>query len=71
MTTQANKELARRWHERGLGAGDVECADALFAPAFTTQPAGRRSSTAQAKEFVAALRAALPDLTVAMETLIA
>ncbi len=71
MNTETNKAIVRGWYGRGLGTGDLALADAYYAPEFINYPSGRRSSPAQARQFVAALHAALPDLTVRIEELIA
>lgn len=73
MSTETNKANVRRWYERGVGGGELALADDLFAADFGNEPSatGRRIGPAGVKRIVAELRGAVPDLSVAIEELIA
>ncbi|MBD3369437.1 hypothetical protein GF402_03625 [Candidatus Fermentibacteria bacterium] len=75
MSTQANKEIVRRWIEEGWNGGDVGIVDELYHPDFTAQPmlAGHPElrGSQSVKDYVLGMRAAFPDLNFTIKYLIA
>ncbi len=72
MSTEANKALVRRFIEALWGAGDPTAVDALTAADYTFGLAGAPAPLDRPglQRFVAAFRAAFPDLRVAVEQLV-
>jgi len=73
MSTEENKAIARRWYEEGINGHNLNIFDELFALDFAehmpARPATQRRE--EARPGLAASFAALPDLHVAIEDMIA
>ncbi|HZU77262.1 MAG TPA: ester cyclase [Dehalococcoidia bacterium] len=72
MTTEANKELVRRFHEEVESRGRLELIEELFAPEFRDTGHPERGTGPQSvREHVVEMRRRFPDLTVTVDHLVA
>jgi len=73
MSTEENKALARRWYEEAFNKHNVAAIDELYAPDVVTHdnPLMPEGNRAGAKRLFAGLFAAVPDMSVTVEDLIA
>lgn len=70
MANSANLELARAYFERILNEGDMAEADRVFAPTLQFHyPMGDLEGAKAVKDYVAAVRAAFPDIKFSIEDL--
>lgn len=72
MSAEENKALARRGFEEVWSRGNLDLADELLAADFVGRPGGETIRGREAaKEYVARMRAAFPDITFTIEDQIA
>jgi predicted SnoaL-like aldol condensation-catalyzing enzyme len=73
MSVEEHKAIARKLLEELWSTGNVEQADALFADDFIHHnvPEGTPRGPAGQKQFIPAVRAMVPDLTIRIDDLIA
>ena len=74
MSTEANKEIARRWNEEFFNQRKIDAFDRFFHPNYVQHPGGSLDTTdfATAREqFTQGLAEAPPDLHLQIEDLIA
>jgi steroid delta-isomerase-like uncharacterized protein len=74
MSTEQNKQIVRRWSEELWSMGQLYVADEIVAPGYVRHdpgdPAPARGA-AGVKRLVTMMRAALPDLRITIEDVIA
>lgn len=72
MTPEENKDKVRRYLEGAWNEGNVEMADALFAPNIRSHsPYAEFTSLDQEKEYVSGVREVLPDFHTTIDDMIA
>ena len=72
MSSEANAAVVRRFYEDVFSGGDLAVADAIVAPGMTLHEPGRELRGREPlKARIAQLRAAFPDLAIAIEDLVA
>ncbi len=72
MSTEENKAIVRRWYEEGFNAHNVAIMDELFTPDFAEHIPGQANrGLAGSKEFLAGTFAAMPDMRLTIEDMIA
>ncbi len=75
-TMEANKAVVRRLYEAGWAQGDLAAIEAAFAPVHVLHwnelaPTDQRRTVEDVKQIVMAYRAAVPDLQVTLDHLVA
>ena len=73
MTAEHNVATYRRWFDEGCSQGNVDLADALYAPDYVTHALGPMFPPTRdgLKSFVRALRQGIPDLSCPVEEVVA
>ena len=73
MSTEENNVIARRWYEEGMNGHNLAVFDKLYAPDFVEHmPVGPSAqSREEARQFLAGVFTALPDLRITIEEMIA
>ncbi len=73
MSVEENKAIARRWYDEAFNKHRVAAIDELYAPDFVTHdnPLVPEGNSAGAKQLFAGLFAAVPDMSVTVEDIIA
>ncbi len=76
MSEEKNKQVVRRLYEEGWAKGDLAAIDEAFAPEHVLywnelRPTEQRRTPEEVKAFLQEYRAAVPDLTVTIDNLVA
>ncbi len=73
MSVEENKAIAHRWYDEAFNKHRVAAIDELYAPDFVTHnnPLVPEGNSAGAKQLFAGLFAAVPDMSVTVEDIIA
>jgi steroid delta-isomerase-like uncharacterized protein len=75
MSTEANKEVVKRWIDEGWNRGRVDVADELFAHEFSAAAmdavSGDLGCVDDLKAYVLTIRSAFPDVRFTVEHLVA